>query len=503
LITLDTQRADHVSAYGATNSATPNIDLLAREGILFKNAYSLIPITLPSHSSIFFSERPYEIKTYNNGQRVGAKRSTPSFVNIFRKKGFATAAFVSLGIVESRFGLDQGFELYEDKFPSDRWYLTAAEVNERVFPWLEKNRDRPFFVWIHYSDPHDPYAPPSSPIDLRLYLNDRFVYETCLQKYTLNQVRLDLEPGKNTLKIEFQSEFDQSQEEFVGRLDQLEFSPAPDQKKLSAGFNQGWFVRDADKVFFFKHNNLIEIDNRANLKQIQLSFRGKPLLSVQANRICYRREVEYMDGQIGKLWEKLKGLQAFDKTAILLAGDHGEGLGEYRFIFGYPYFGHIHYLSDVYMKIPLIIRDPSSPQKGVVREEFVSLVDIAPTITKIMGFNPFPHFRGRDLLSLPKNEKGVIFEETYKPEAVRDRFGVLSYPWHLIFTPQDGTYELFDLEKDPQEKVNLCQGQDFPSELWPLKQKVETLARNALSRKQDIKVDERTKEMLRALGYVR
>jgi arylsulfatase A-like enzyme len=213
--------------------------------------------------------------------------------------------------------------------------------------------------------------------------------------------------------------------------------------------------------------------------------------------------VEYMDGQIGKLWEKLRALQAFDKTAILLVGDHGEGLGEYRHVLGYPYFGHIHFLSDVYMKIPLIIRDPSSPQKGVVREEFVSLVDIAPTITKIMGFNPFPHFQGRDLLDLPKNEKRVIFEETYKPEAVRDRFGILSFPWHLIFTPQDGNYELFDLEKDPQEKVNLCQGQDFPSELRPLKQEVETLARNALSRKQDIKVDERTKEMLRALGYVR
>ena len=471
---------------------------------MFKNAYSLIPITLPAHASLFFSLPPHTIRAYNNGQMLGAKRSTPSFVNLFRKKGFATAAFVSLGILDSQYGLDQGFELYEDSFPPDRWYLSAGEVNERVFPWLEKNKDHRFFLWIHYSDPHEPYAPPSTPEDCRLYLNDQVVYQTCLQKYTLNEVQLNLKPGKNELRIEFNSEFNPEPNHFVGRLEKVEFSPIPDQKELSVDFGRGWFFRHADKVFFFMDKSLISIENRANLEQVQLTFRGRPLLSNQANRICYRREVEYMDSEIGNLWEKLRGLQLFDKTAILLVGDHGEGLGEYLTDNKDPYFGHIHYLYDIFLKVPLIVRDPSQAQKGIVREELVSLLDVGPTITAMMGLAPFPHFQGKDLSSLAKRENAPLFEETYKPESIRDRFGLLSPPWHLIFTPQDKKFELFNLGMDPQEMTDLVgQGKDIPAELLALKQKLEDYSREALSGKEDIKVDESTKEMLRALGYVR
>ena len=82
LITLDTQRADFISSYRSDNALTPNIDDLARRGILYENCYSLIPITLPSHASIFFSEPPYVLKNYNNGQVLGKRRKKPSFVNI-------------------------------------------------------------------------------------------------------------------------------------------------------------------------------------------------------------------------------------------------------------------------------------------------------------------------------------------------------------------------------------------------------------------------------------
>src|SRR4030042_6954052 len=79
LITLDTQRADYISAYEPANAATPNIDFLAREGTLYRNAYSLIPITLPSHASLFFSEPPHQIRNYTNGQKLAARRAHPSF----------------------------------------------------------------------------------------------------------------------------------------------------------------------------------------------------------------------------------------------------------------------------------------------------------------------------------------------------------------------------------------------------------------------------------------
>jgi arylsulfatase A-like enzyme len=427
----------------------------------------------------------------------------PSLANLFRQKGFATAAFVSLGILEAQFGLDQGFELYADTFPKDRWYLSAGEVNKRVFPWLDKNKDRHFFLWVHYSDPHEPYAPPYAPLDFKLYLNDRLVCETSLEKYTLNQVTLDLEPGKNELRLEYKNEFDNDPNHFIGKLDTLEFSPAPHQTGLKEDFLHGWYLRQADHVFFIKEKSVMDITNNSGRRRVQLTFRGRPLLSPETARITYRREVEYMDGEIGKLWKKLRELRIFDQTAILLVGDHGEGLGEYGDDRGNLHYGHIHYLYDIYMKVPFIMRAPSLPQKGIIREELVNLVDIAPTITQMMGLKPFPHFQGRNLFRLKKNEPLLMLEETYKPEATKDRFGILSPPWHIIFTPEDRKFEVFNLEKDPRETAALSQPDNLPAELRVLKEKLEAFAREALSGKEEIKIDEKTQEMLRALGYIR
>ncbi len=94
LVTLDTQRADFLSSYTPGNASTPYIDDLARKGILYENCYSLIPITLPSHASIFFSEPPHIIKNYNNGQNIGRRRKKPSFVNIFKKNDYRSLCLV-------------------------------------------------------------------------------------------------------------------------------------------------------------------------------------------------------------------------------------------------------------------------------------------------------------------------------------------------------------------------------------------------------------------------
>ena len=193
----------------------------------------------------------------------------------------------------------------------------------------------------------------------------------------------------------------------------------------------------------------------------------------------------------------------FDKAVILLAGDHGEGLGEYHNDFGDPHFGHIHYLYDIYLRVPLIIRDPRQADKGSVREDYVTLLDIAPTITALAGLKPFPHFQGRNILSLDGKTVPLIFEETYRPEAFKDRFGLLSPPWHLLLTAQNGHYELYNLEEDPGEVSNLFDGRSWPSDLLPLRQELERFVRDILSGKQEIHIDDSTKEMLRALGYIR
>ena len=503
LITLDTQRADYISAYGQGGASTPRLDALAGDGVLFRNAYSPIPITMPAHASIFFSAPPHELRNYNNGQKVGARRSLPSLTNLFRKAGFSTGAFVSLGVLAAGYGLDQGFAVYEDAFPADRWYLTAGEVNARVFPWLEANAGRRFFLWVHYSDPHDPYAAPGAPKDLRLYLNGEPVAETSLQTYTLNEVDQNLKPGRNELRFEFANAFDPNPDHFLGRLDLVDFSPPLTAGALEADFRRGWYVRRPDNVYFFKGYSFVAIDNTAGLKTVRFTFRGKPLLSVEAARASYGREVEYMDDEIGKLWDKLRELGLYDRTAVLLVGDHGEGLGEYHNDFGDPHVGHVHFLYGVYTRVPFIVKRAMSSGKGESRRDVVNLLDVAPTAAGMMGFKPPASFRGRDVFRPAKNKDAGFFEETYRPEAYQDRFGLLAPPWHMIFTPENNKLELYNLEQDPGEKSDVYPRDSSAPEAAALRRRLEEFARRVLSGKEDIQIDDQTKEMLRALGYIR
>lgn len=503
LITLDTQRADFISGYTPEHASTPQIDFLAEEGILYENCFCLIPITLPSHASIFFSEPPHNIKNYNNGQIIRKKRKRPSFVNIFKKKGYRTAAFISLGVLKSKFGLDDGFDLYKDDFPRERWYLSAEEINQSVFPWLDKNREEKFFLWIHYSDPHDPYAPPYLPNDLKLFLNEKLVGEYCLNKYETQEVELNVKKGKNQLRFEVENDFIEDFESFHARLDKIDFSPQPEEKGYEIEFSEGWSIQSEQSLSFLKKQGVVNIFNLSRPRSIKLTFRGKLLLPLEVSRELYKKEVEYMDGEIGRLWDKLKELNLFQKTHVLMVGDHGEGLGDYLNHQGDPHIGHIHYLYNIYMKVPLIIYDPHASKKGIRIKTSVTLLDIAPTIAKTMGFKRMSHFQGRNLFHLKEDKDFTIFEETYKPEAIQDRFALLQFPWHLIFVPAERKYELFNVAEDPEEKKNIYEEENLAHQVIKLTQKLDSFAREVLKGKEKVKIDKKTEEMLRALGYIK
>ena len=504
LITLDTQRADYISCYNSNKASTPNIDSLAQRGILYENCFSPIPITLPAHASLFFSKPPYEIKNYNNGQIIRKRKNRLSFVPIFKKSGFETAAFVSLGVLKSEFGLDNGFNLYQEDFPEERWYLSAGEVNERVFPWLEDRQDQKFFLWIHYSDPHDPYAPPYFLPDLKLFLNDKLIGEYCLKKYETHEIRMDLKTGKNRLKFEVTNEFMTGDDLFSAQLDKVDFSLQQNEESLKIDFSQGWFIRERDNKHFLKKSGIIDIYNPTPDRLAKLIFRGNLILPLEITQDFYKKEVEYMDKEIGRLWDKLDELSLFEKTHVWVVGDHGEGLGDYHSRLGGPHIGHVHYLYNVYMKVPFIIYDPHNSEKSSRIEKIVTLLDIAPTIMKVMNFKNYPDFEGRNLLQVDKmEERHLIFEETYQPEAIKNKFAVLQYPWHLIVTPEDRQYEFFNLVKDPEEKENIYGKAGMESELMKLKKRLDAFARDVLKGKEDIKIDDKTREMLRALGYIK
>ena len=168
VISIDTLRRDHLAPYGAPFE-TVAASRLAREGVLFEHAVSQVPLTLPSHASLFTGLLPPHHGVRDNGSFVVSPGLT-TLAERFREHGYRTAAFVSSYIVHSRWGLAQGHETYDDSFDYSGLEgrnladleRPAGAVVDRALAWLREPRlgDRPFYLWVHLYDPHEPYAPP-------------------------------------------------------------------------------------------------------------------------------------------------------------------------------------------------------------------------------------------------------------------------------------------------------------------------------------------------------
>ena len=165
LITLDTTRPDRLGAYGYPKAMTPEIDRLAGAGVLFENAYSPVPMTLPAHASILTGTTPLYHGIHLNGKQVLAPEAV-TLAKILKSSGWATAAFVSSFILDSRFGLEQGFDYYGDRMEDAGQVKNLeserrAETTFRDFAaWLDSRPAGKSFAWVHFYDPHYPYEPP-------------------------------------------------------------------------------------------------------------------------------------------------------------------------------------------------------------------------------------------------------------------------------------------------------------------------------------------------------
>lgn len=155
LITIDTLRADHLVCYGYPKPTSPNIDALASQSIQFRNAFAAAPLTLPSHATMLSGLYPA-----HHGYRDNAffeAGNAPLVSETLKKNGFATAAFVSGAPLSAAFGLNRGFDVYDDGFEGER---LAADTTDHAVKWVT-GREGSFFVWVHYFDPHAEYNPPS------------------------------------------------------------------------------------------------------------------------------------------------------------------------------------------------------------------------------------------------------------------------------------------------------------------------------------------------------
>jgi len=169
LISVDTLRADHLSCYQAARRQTPHIDALAKNGTLFSQVSTPFPLTLPAHVALFTSTYPFANGVSDNGEPLQSR--TVTLATVLKGAGYRTAAFVGSFILDRRFGLSRGFDVYDGPFDLHNKIAGGAserkrpgtQVSEAAMHWLDGNSSAPFFLFLHLYDLHLPYDLPQDP----------------------------------------------------------------------------------------------------------------------------------------------------------------------------------------------------------------------------------------------------------------------------------------------------------------------------------------------------
>ena len=193
LVVIDTLRTDHLGCNGYFRDTSPNIDAFVRDSLFFEQAYTPMSTTLPAHTSLFTGLYPLEhgIKAnlVSSEKPFRSRPGARSIVELLKENGYTTGAVVSSTPMKKTSGLDAGFMFYDEP---DKYFRIASATNQIALRWLDDHGKSPFFLFVHYFDPHTPYNPPS-PYD-RMFQN-----EVGLDAYLAERAITDvIAPGRCT-----------------------------------------------------------------------------------------------------------------------------------------------------------------------------------------------------------------------------------------------------------------------------------------------------------------
>ncbi|MEE8524702.1 MAG: sulfatase-like hydrolase/transferase [Thermoanaerobaculia bacterium] len=393
MITLDTLRADRLGCYGYAEAETPHLDALAARGLRFEQAATVMPLTLPAHSSLMTGTYPAHHGVRDNGGfYLGDEART--LAEILHDAGYRTGGFVSAFVLDSRWGIAQGFEHFFDDFDltefDDAMGMDAIQrpgsvVVDQALGWLANEGPGPFFAWLHLYDPHTPYE-----------------------------------------------------------------APEPYRSRFPA--------------------------TRSG---------------------AYDAEIAWTDSQVGRLLDALAAAGRLDDTLVVVAGDHGEMLGEHGEL------THGFFIYDAAMHIPLIVAGPGIPVAEIADQ--VRIIDVLPTVLARLGLQAPDAVQGVDLLPLAAGERLhlVAYSESWFPR--------YHYGWSELSSIQDGRYklikaprrELYDLTADPGEQVNLADRRaDLAARMEGTLDRLLATVSSAAASRGPQPVDDETAERLQALGYL-
>ncbi|MCP4153115.1 MAG: sulfatase-like hydrolase/transferase [bacterium] len=509
LLTLDTTRADHID-YTPGNPTTPNLAQLAAEGVAFDNAYCLIPITLPSHANMFYSQPPYKLKLYNNQQA----RDIPekSVAELVKEKGFKTGAVISLGVMEKHFHMHKGFDNYVENFPKGLWYKTGDLVNKDAFEMIDTKTPGKAFYWLHYSDPHNPYfSPEYSDGVFKIQLNSKEIYRCRSVDQLMVRLDLELEPGRNVLRMKTlpPRKVLNTKNIKIDFLSLMEFtvkseSPAESYKMEFPGEWHEIYSKRLDATHYNTRKRIGKIiinnNNKEKIK-MNISFIYKIVESPSSSMYLYKEEICYLDQRIGEFIQYLKDKGIYDRSAFVIIGDHGEGINEHKKLIG-----HVQYLNKLYTKVPLIISG-----KGISKQDAslkpVTTLNIAPTILELAGVEKPDVMMGQSLLKPGELKTNRILLETYSPEAFHDGFSLIDFPYQVIYYPEreKEKVEFFNLDDkdDPLGIVDIQNTMKNKKLKADLLNSVLKISKAILKTKEKSgNISEKHKEILKTLGYL-
>lgn len=425
VILVDTLRAQSLGAYGYSRGTSPTLDRLAAESTLFADARSQAPCTYPSANSILTGRHPVRFLGQEAG-RMGIPSSIPSLAEILGDQGFATIAVSASPIVRrrpTRFnphgGFDRGFDIFEERC----LWKEAECVNQRALSYLRILK-QPFFLYLHYMDPHDP-----------LQLPDDWTPRIATEEYR----------------------------------------------------NGKWFVEQglltpiAEALYGPEHQVIVDGPDLDHLVDL------------------YDEEIAYFDHQLGSLVDGLTELGLAENTLVALVADHGEEFLEHGHV------KHCHSLYDTELKTPMIVRTPAQAAgraPGVTVDRPVANLNLAPTVLDYVGLDPATY--GMEAASLrpliESGPEGVETADVIVSSWGTERAAKLG-PFKLILDLETDAMELYDLEADPGETVDVQEA--HPDVVRQLRGAIRAWVRTAgKGTARQIQEGQDAQERLKALGYL-
>ncbi|UCF34239.1 MAG: sulfatase, partial [Phycisphaerales bacterium] len=414
-ISFDTLRADRLNCYGYQDRrVSPNIDALAAEGILFENHITSSPWTTPAHLSMLtslypsahgvlrsFSEIKDDLTTGATVQGLPSVRTT--LAEVLKDRGFQTAAFTGGGTMDPKIGFAQGFEHYDISM-----FKLNTMNTEAMFRWIREHADERFFLFWHCFEVHGPYV------------NTDFLKEVL--------------PAEKATRV------------------------SEELKKLARPLR--WHTPTMEE-HQAKHLDFRRLLNREE---------------AYTREVCealYAGGVRSADRWLGALIARLRRLGLYDRTLIIFTSDHGEEFAERRE--DYFYNRHGHTLYEEMVKVPLIIKLPDQAHAGSRIATQVRIIDLMPTVLDVLGIRlrksemqglslrPLweEPAKQEDRLAVSEalsqlDEKKSVRTDRYKYIVTSDEYTVRRHGRKYL-PEEPHEKELYDLRRDPSERVNLLE----------------------------------------------